>query len=96
MTTPSIRTDSPPKQGLLGEFHPANGVSLTLHSRGTEVLLLRHRVNTYASAADIAARVVCTGGAVSVVKWDEWHLEHQPVWMPSVEDWIRETIEAVS
>jgi len=103
MPRTSVDAQAPPRQDdaaasadedrILGEFHPSKCVRLTLNRRDSRILLLRHRINIDAGA-DIAARVICNDGAVTVVKWDEWHLKHQPVWMGIAEDWIREVLEA--
>lgn len=95
MTDTSVNAAGRPKQGLLGEFKPTNGVTLTLHRRDSGIILLRHRVNTYANAADIAARITYTDEDVTA-EWDDWHLRYKPVWMPIVEDWIRETLRGES
>lgn len=94
MSDARVNAAEPPGQGLLGEFKPTKGVRLTLHRRESGIVLLRHRVNTYANAADIAAHVTCTDGVVTGTDWNDWHRKHQPVWMPTVEDWIRETVKA--
>jgi hypothetical protein len=85
------------EDGLLGECHPAKGTRLTLRAWGGKVILWRHRNKRNSGPdADPAAYVTCAAGVVTAIKWDDWHQRHQPVWMASVEDWVRETLEAES
>lgn len=101
VTDTSIRTDRPPGQGptadedrLLGEHHPAKGTRLTLRAWGDEVILWRHRSpGNSGPDADPAAYISRVDGRIHV-EWDAWHCKHKPVWMPSVEDWIRDTLAA--
>jgi len=95
MTTPRVETDNaPPQDVVLGEINPTPGARLSLHDHGDRIILQRHRFNTYADGSSFAARVTVADGAVTDIAWDDWHRKCQPVWMSTVEDWIRETIEA--
>lgn len=106
MTSPSIRTNAPPGQDesgvdevcLLGEYSPAKHVRLTLHARDDKAVLWRHRSpGNSGPAADPAAHITYADGVVNSFEWDDWHRQHKPVWMPSAEDWVRQTIaEAAS
>jgi hypothetical protein len=100
MTDTSVDSDSPPAQddsdGLLGEFQPATYVRLTLQRWGDEVILWRHRnPRNSGPNADPAARITRVDG-VTITDWDDWHRKHRPVWMPSVEDWVREALREAS
>lgn len=103
MIETSIRTDRPPGQDdaaasvdedrLLGECHPTKRTRLTLRTWGNEFILWRHRSpGNSGPDADPAAHITCVDGVVAI-EWDDWHLRHKPVWMPSVEDWVRELLE---
>jgi hypothetical protein len=101
VTDTSIRTDSPPGQDggdadedrLLGEFCPSKDVRLTLRAWGDEVILWRHRnPRNSGPDSDPAAHITRVDGGV-IVDWDEWHRKHQPVWMHSAADWVREVLE---
>jgi len=107
VTDTSIRTDRPPGQDdaaasgdedrILGECHPTKGTRLTLRTWGNQVILWRHRTpGNSGPDADPAAYITVVDGTVTDIEWDTWHLRHKPVWMPSVEDWIRETIGGAS
>lgn len=104
MTDTSIRTDRPPGQGnaaasadeerLLGECHPTKSTRLTLRTWGSEVILWRHRnPRNSGPDSDPAAHITRVDGVV-IVDWDDWHRKHKPEWMPSVEGWVREILEA--
>lgn len=99
MIETSIRTEGHPGQDdsegrLLGEFQPARYVRLTLRERGGQVILWRHRNPRNSDPdADPAAHISRIDG-VTIIDWDAWHRKHRPVWMPSVEDWVRETLGA--
>jgi hypothetical protein len=95
----SLRSADPPTQADAGDSYgrhlgthaPSQGVRLSLHVRDTEVLLLRHRSGSRrAERPDVAARATYADGQLAgEIAWDEYHRAAQPVWMPSVEDWMR-------
>lgn len=95
MSTPSVEASHPPTQedGFLGEYSPAMIVRLTLHRRNKGAVLFRHRNPRNSSPLpDPVAWVTCVDGAVADIEWDDRHQRAQPVWMGSVEDWVRATI----
>lgn len=92
MTDTSVDGPAPPGQ-LLGEYMPTAVVRLTLLDCGNgEAVLERHRYGSATPPSEIAARIRHAGAVVSAVEWDKWHRRHKPVWMGSVEDWIRHKI----
>jgi hypothetical protein len=99
VTDTSIRTEAPPGQDdaegrLLGEFQPATYVRLTLQEWQGRITLWRHRnPRNSGPGADPAAHIKRIDG-VTIIDWDAWHRKHKPVWMPSVEDWVRDTLRA--
>lgn len=101
MTTPIVRTTRPPGQDagedrLLGECHPTKSVRLTLRACAGKVVLWRHRSpGNSGPNSDPAAHITRVDGVV-IIDWDDWHRKHRPVWMPSIEDWVRELLDAES
>lgn len=98
MAPNSVDAQAPPGQArILGEYSPTKDVRLTLHRRNKGAVLLRHRNPRNSSPLpDPVAWVTCADGTVTDIEWDDRHQRAQPVWMGSVEDWVRATIEAAS
>lgn len=97
MAAPSVEASHPPTQvRILGECNPAANVRLILCRQDGETYIERPSAGSRAGTdEDIAAMVTHEGNSVSV-EWNAWHRKHQPVWMPSVEDWVRELLAAGS
>lgn len=93
MTTPSVEASHPPTQArILGECSPAANVRLVLRQQDGETYIERPSMGSRAGTdEDIAAIVVREGDTVNL-EWNGWHQRHRPVWMPSVEDWVRELL----
>jgi hypothetical protein len=97
MTTPRVEATHPPTQAqILGEFSPAANVRLILRQQDAEMFLERPSIGSRAGTDEDIAAFVTREGDTMNLEGNAWHQRHQPVWMPSVEDWVRATIEAAS
>jgi hypothetical protein len=96
MTNISLEAGHPPTQGILGECHPAANVRLVLRRQDGETYIERPSWGSRSGTDEDIAAIITRVDGETRVEWNDWHRKHKPVWMPSVEDWVRELLDAES
>jgi hypothetical protein len=94
MNDTSVDAQAPPKQArTLGKCRTSDGIDLRLREENGEVFLIRPSVGSRRDTEeDIAAWVTVVHGHVTNIRWNEWHQNTRPAYMPEVDAWIRRRI----